>query len=195
MTDVKPDIVLKMPFLIISNADVDFQAWDLQWRSYITGDVLPTTRQVELIGKKKFTDTALDLEHEAFIVYIAVLNIDLDDEMHPSRKAQIAHLKADEAPTKVPSKYIDFADVFSPKLAIELSKYMKINDHTIELVDDWQPPYGPIYSLGFVELETLKAYIKNNLANGFIKPSKSPAGAPIFFDKKPNSNLRLCVNY
>ncbi len=42
-----------------------------------------------------------------------------------------------------------------------------------------------------MELEILKAYIKNNLASGFIKPSKSPAGAPILFDKKPDSSLRL----
>ncbi len=30
LADIKRDIVLGMPFLIISNADVDFQAWDLQ---------------------------------------------------------------------------------------------------------------------------------------------------------------------
>ncbi len=75
--------------------------------------------------------------------------------MHPSRRAQIAHLKADEAPIEVPSKYADFADIFSPKLAVELPEHTGINDHTIELVDDRQTPYGPIYSLGPVELETL----------------------------------------
>ncbi len=115
--------------------------------------------------------------------------------MHPSRRAQIAHLKADEAPTEVPSEYADFADVFSPKLAAELLEYTEINNHAIELVDDWQHPYGPIYNLGPVELETLKAYIENNLANGFIWASKSPAGAPILFDKKLDSSLRLCVDY
>ncbi len=41
----------------------------------------------------------------------------------------------------------------------------------------------------------LKAYIENNLASGFISPSKSPAGAPILFDKKPDGSLRLCVDY
>ena len=90
--------------------------------------------------------------------------------MHPSKKAQIAHLKADEAPTKVLSKYADFADVFSPKLAVDLPKQTKINDHAIKLIDNWQPPYGPIYSLGLMELEILKAYIKYNLANNFIRP-------------------------
>ena len=34
-----------------------------------------------------------------------------------------------------------------------------------------------------MELEILKAYIKNNLANGFIRPSKFSAKALIFLTK------------
>ena len=159
------------------------------------GNVLSTTRHVELIEKKKFAVIALHLEHETFIVHIVVLRIYLGDEVYSSKRAQISHLKADEAPTKVPSKYADFTDVFSPKLAAKLSEHTRINNHAIKLVDDWQPPYNPIYSLRLVELERLKTYIKNNLANGFIRPSKSPARTLIFFDKKPEKNLRLCKNY
>jgi hypothetical protein len=33
------------------------------------------------------------------------------------------------------------------------------------------------------------------LAQGKIRPSKSPAGAPILFVPKPNGKLRLCVDY
>ncbi len=107
----------------------------------------------------------------------------------------MAHLKADEALSKVPNEYANFVDVFSPKLAAKLPEHTGINNHAIKLVDDWQPLYGLIYSLGLVELETLKAYIENNLANSFIRPSKSPAGAPILFNKKPDNSLRLCVDY
>ncbi len=80
-------------------------------------------------------------------------------------------------------------------MAIELPEHTGINDHAIELMDDWQPPYGSIYSLRSIELETLKAYIKNNLVNGFIRSFKSPAGALILFDKKPDGSLRLYVDY
>ncbi len=111
--------------------------------------------------------------------------------MHPSKRAEIAHLKANKTLTEVPSEYVDFADVFSMKLAAEFPEHTGINNHVIELVDDRQPPYGPIYNLGPVELETLKVYIKNNLVNGFIRPFKSSAGVPILFDKKPDSSLRL----
>ncbi len=195
LADVKPDIVLRIPFLTMSNADVDFQAWDLQWRYYITGDVLPTTRRVELIGKKEFATAVLDPEHKAFVVHVVALSVDLADEVHPSKRAQIAHLKADETSTEVPRKYTDFTDVFSSKLAIELSEHTGINDHAIKLVNDQQPLYDPIYSLGPVELEILKAYIENDLASTFIRPSKSPAGAPILFEKNPDNSLRLYVDY
>ncbi len=47
LADVSPDIVLGMLFLTMSNTDIDFQAWDLQWRFYTIGEVLLTTRRVE----------------------------------------------------------------------------------------------------------------------------------------------------
>lgn len=59
-----------------------------------------------------------------------------------------------------------------------------INNHAIKLVDGQQLPYGPIYSLEPLELETLKAYIETNLANEFIKLSKSSTDIPILFDRK-----------
>ena len=81
------------------------------------------------------------------------------------------------------------------KNAVELPENTGINEHAIELEEGKQPPIGPIYSPGPIELETLKTYIKTNLANGFIRPSKSPAGALILFDKKPDGSLCLCVDY
>ena len=102
---------------------------------------------------------------------------------------------AEKAPTKVLVKYLNFADVFSPDLAFELPKHTRINDHAIELVNGQQKLYGPIYNVGLMELETLKAYIEINLANGFIKPSKSPTITLILFDQKSNCSLQLYVNY
>ena len=43
-----------------------------------------------------------------------------------------------------------------------------MNEHAIKLEEGKQPPFGPIYSLGPVELDTLKTYIKTNLAKGVI---------------------------
>ena len=65
---------------------------------------------------------------------------------------------------------------------MELPKNTGMNKHAIELEKGKQQPFVPIYSLGPVELEMLKTYIKINLANNFIWSSKSPAEAPIFFN-------------
>ena len=95
----------------------------------------------------------------------------------------------------MPTKYLDFADVFLEKLANILSKRTGENEHAIELQKGKQPPYGPIYSLGPIEFKTLKTYIETNLANGFIQASKSPASSPILFICKSNNSLCMCVNY
>ncbi len=101
----------------------------------------------------------------------------------------------DKAPTEVLAKYSDYSKVFLIDLAIELPENTIINNHTIELIEGKQPPYRPIYALSLVKLETLKAYIKTHLQTGFIRPSKSPAGAPILFDKKLDGSFYLCVDY
>ena len=73
----------------------------------------------------------------------------------------------EETPTKVLVEYADFADVFSPDLAFKLPVHTGINDYAIELID----------------------------ANGFIRPSKLPTGAPIFSDRESDRSLRLYVEY
>ena len=72
--------------------------------------------------------------------------------------------------------------MFFLKLAFKFPKYIKINNHAIKLEDNQQLSYGLIYSLKLVELKTLKAYIKANLANNFIRPFKSPTNISIFLD-------------
>ena len=149
------------------------------------------------MGKKEFAAAALNPKHETDIVHVVSLLFTplASLNVHPSRKPQISDLIVEKVPTKVPNEYSDFTDVFSLDLAIELPKHTEINIHAIDLEEGKQPPYRPIYSLEPMELETLKTYIKTNLANGFIRPSKSPAGAPILFDKKQDGSLRLCVDY
>ncbi len=51
------------------------------------------------------------------------------------------------------------------------------------------------FGLGPMELETLKTYIENNLTNSFIIPFRSPAWAPILFDKKLDGILQLYIDY
>ena len=102
----------------------------------LTENIFLIIKQVELIEKKEFAIVILDLKHKTFLVYVTVLNIDLYNKVHLSKKTQIAYLKANKAPIKVFNKYANFADIFSSKLAIKFLKYTKINNYPIKLVDD-----------------------------------------------------------
>ena len=183
-----------MPFLKISNADVSFGEGTLTWRTYTTNEALPTTERVQIVNLKEFVIAALDIDSKTFVVHVAIREQE-EMPMHSERQAQVGALLFDKAPTKVPAEYSNYSNVFSAKNAVELPENTGMNEHAIELEEGKQPPFGPIYSLGPVELETLKTYIETNLANGFIRPSKSPAGAPILFDRKPDGSLHLCVDY
>ena len=79
------------------------------------------------------------------------------------------------------AKYSNYNNIFSAKNAALLPKYIRINNHTIELKKDKHLSFGLIYSLELVKLKTLKTYFKANLANSFISFSKFPARVLIFF--------------
>ena len=152
VANISPKVVLGMLFLTLGSADVDFLGRELRWRTYTTKEALPTTRRIELVGKKEFTAVALDLEHETYVVHVGSVSSNtspssspLVPDVHPFHRPQVSDLIAKEAPTKVSAEYLDFADVFSPDLASELPKHTRINDHAFKLVDSCQqPPYGPI---------------------------------------------------
>ena len=115
--------------------------------------------------------------------------------MHSKKQVLIKVLLFNQAPTKVLAKYFNYSNVFLTEYVIKLPKNIELNEHTIQLEKSKQSLFEPIYSLGLIALETLKTYIKINLTNNFIWHSKSPIRASIFFDKKPNETLCLCINY
>ena len=189
LADISMEVVLGMPFLTLSNADVQFVKKELTWRSYITAKALPTIKRVELIDKKEFAKVALDENSKTFVVYVASLDL----RIHLDKEAQIASLLTKEV--KILDKYSDFANVFSEEQALVLPERTDINEYATKLEDGKQLPYGPIYSLEPVELEILKTYIKTHLKTVFIRPSKSHTSASILFDKKSDGILRLCMDY
>ena len=88
----------------------------------------------------------------------------------------------------------DYLDVFSEQQANTLPPHRKY-DLQIPMLPNTKPPRGRIYSMSAVELVAMKAYIKAYLANGFIRPSQSPAAALVMFVKRPDCKLRLVVDY
>jgi hypothetical protein len=95
---------------------------------------------------------------------------------------------------QIPPEYSDSADVGSENDSKIIAEHSK-HDLTIELTEGGVPPHQPLYNLSPTELEILRKYIDEYLARGWIRTSKSAAGAPILFVKKKDGTLRLCVDY
>jgi transposase InsO family protein len=106
---------------------------------------------------------------------------------------------------QLPPQYHEYAEVFLKSKADILPEHRPF-DCEIKLKDEKAPlPFKKIYNLSPVEQDALKTYINEMLKKTFIRPSKSSAGAPIFFVPKPQTQedkasgkpraLRPCVDY
>ena len=182
------EAVLGMFFLKISNADKSFEEKTLMWESYTTNEALLTTKRIQIVNLKKFVIVALDVSSETFVTYVIIWE-QKEIPVYFKKQAQVRALIFDEAPIEVSAEYSDYNNVFSTKNMAKIPENTRINEYAIKLKEGKQPPFKPIYSLGHVELKTLKTYIKTKLANSFIQLSKSPAGALILFDRKPDRSF------
>jgi hypothetical protein len=68
-------------------------------------------------------------------------------------------------------------------------------DLVIKLLDSKQPPWGSNYNLSQKEMGTPHSYLKVQLKRGYIRLSKTPARAPVFFVLKEDGTLRLYVDF
>ena len=116
----------------------------------------------------------------------------------PEVRARASATSVDSVPPpleNVPKEYLEFADVFSESKANTLAPHRPY-DLRINLEEGAPlPALGPIYSLSTVELQALREFLDEHLRHGFIRPARSPIGAPVLFVKKKDGSLRLCVDF
>jgi transposase InsO family protein len=96
---------------------------------------------------------------------------------------------------QIPSEYREFAELFEEEAPEDSLPPHQPWDHEIKLKGTEQPKKFKIYPLRQDQLDSLRSYIDEFTAKGFIRESKSPAGYPIFYVPKPDGGLRLCVDY
>jgi hypothetical protein len=176
---------------------------------YVTFDLLCSPRFPVILGLpwlrstnpqvdwKDLTMTfcPLSLTSKPDLDYVMVVVAAADDTTSYAQFVLSASEVADTTQAKkLPSEYVSFQDVFEEKNADILPEHRPY-DMSIDLKPGTVVPFGPIYNLSQPELEELRKYIDDNLKKGFIRPSKSPGGAPILFVKKKDGSLRLCVDY
>ena len=95
----------------------------------------------------------------------------------------------------IPLQYRQHASVFSEEESHRLPEH-KTWDHAIDLVTGANTNIRTkIYPMSTNEQEELQRFLEENLAKGYIRPSKSPLSSPVFFIKKKDGKLRFVQDY
>ncbi|MDX6284447.1 MAG: hypothetical protein QOH03_5518, partial [Kribbellaceae bacterium] len=125
------------------------------------------------------------------------LELDPTILQHPAARVigYVAAISMEEGLQTVPEQFRPFIDIMGKEAADALPNHTSY-DHEIKLREGETAPWGPIYPLSEVELETLREWLKEMLRTGKIRRSTSSASSPILFVPKPHGRgLRLCVDY
>ena len=101
---------------------------------------------------------------------------------------------AAETEVALPEIYSTYHDVFDKQQA-EILPPHRIYDCQIDLMPGAILPCCRVYALSEIETQQLRDYLDHYVANGFIRPSQSPAASPLFFIPKANKELRACIDY
>ena len=67
--------------------------------------------------------------------------------------------------------------------------------HEINVETVSKPPSWPPFRMSSLELDELQRQLEDLLSHGFIEPSSSPYGAPVFFSKKADGSLRMVCDW
>lgn len=87
-----------------------------------------------------------------------------------------------------------YSKIFPAQLPKRLPPFRSIN-HEIDIADGGKPPSRPPFRLSQPELDELKRQLEDLLNHGFIEPSSSPYGAPVFFVRKADGSLRMVCDW
>ena len=87
-----------------------------------------------------------------------------------------------------------FADVFPEELPAGLPPQRHV-EHTIPLEPGHKAPAKKLYRMSTYELQELRKQLNELIAKGWIRPSRSPFGAPVLFVAKKDGSLRMCIDF
>jgi transposase InsO family protein len=168
------DILLGIPWHAAARPQIDFT--NRTWRHPITKAAL--TRD---------TLTRQPKRNRKDVAYVLCQKPATPDLLLPA-------LEATATVNPIPLEYQDFTNVLSQHDAEDLPLAREV-EHRIDLLEGAELPYGPLYPMSAFELEELRKYLDEAMRRGWIRPSRSSAGAPVIFVPKKDGRLRLCVDY
>ena len=141
-----------------------------------------------IVGKRQVRKMLKRNEVEsAFLVCVS-------EEGEGKKEMELNSVSESEGDSCVKSLLDEYKDVFPSDLPRSLPPVREV-DHKIEIIPGSSPPSKPTFRMSPKELDELKKQLKELLDHGFIRPSKSPYGAPVLFVKKKDGSMRMCVDY
>ena len=200
------DLILGMPWLRRHNPRVDWTTGIVHVQDSTAKSTHTLGGAVELIeeeseGAQLELCTAQQLKRAARIpdaqlclVVVKPLSADQVDVAKSSGEDGSA---VGDVPTDHPAlkKLMnEFSKVFPKDLPHGLPPKREV-DHRIELESSNTPPSRQPHRMSPAELDELKKQLAELTSKGFIRPSKSPFGAPVLFVRKKDGTTRMCVDY
>ncbi|CAA77891.1 Reverse Transcriptase, partial [Cladosporium fulvum T-1 virus] len=195
------DIVLGMPWLRKHNPVIDWRRGVLtfrececvidiqpaQWQRSLADEARKQLNRIQLAPTRRTeeppstgTDTGVGPPgHEV---------TGSDGSNAPSKDTNISELS-------IPKEYRKWSRLFEEERGKDALPKHQPWDHKINIQPGKEPPWGPLYQMSEKELQTLREWLKEKLAKGWIRRSTSSAGTPCMFVPKANGKLRLVQDY
>ena len=193
------DLVLGYPWFAATNAQPNWHegtfptSVTIRTKRMASGKPMPS---LKVAGKRTYTRKPSFMD-DGDELYVRIIKTER------SAKTTVAQQLAEQVADKtvcswdqiVPPQYHQHAMVFSETAAHRFPD-SRDWDHAIDLKVDAPPTLDcKVYPLSPGEDTALQNFLSENLAKGYIRPSKSPYAFPFFFIKKKNGDLRPVQDY
>ena len=100
----------------------------------------------------------------------------------------------EETKRLVPERFHKWIHVFGKK-ASERMPTRKLWDYAIDIKEEFVPRKGKVYPFSREEREEVYKFISEQLRKGYIRPSKLPQMALVFFVEKKDRKKHMVQNY
>jgi hypothetical protein len=190
ITDFGPeDIILRLPWLCRINSKVNWDTGTMELLDSPEPDLLPDDSPFEKISANcatRRTWIKAGIISETTNELWCCAGFTLSTEL--AAKANEAKVKK-TFKQMVSKEYHKYSKVFSEIDSHRLPQHRPW-DHAIDLKPDaLETLKSKVYPIPYNEQGALNKFIEEQLAKGYIVPSKSPMASPVFFVKKKNSKL------
>ena len=194
------DVILGMPWLEDANPIIDWKEKIIQVKRGEEIHSISSDSSIHLLSHVEL-DRAIKRKQVDSVQAIMMRQLESDDQS--TQNSNPVNVNTEEQNNiKEPTEWTEtrkqllheYRDVFPTDLPSGLPPTRSV-DHRIELKPGSAPTNRPTYRMSPTELDEVKKQIDQLMESGFIRPSKSPFGAPLLLVKKKDGTMRMCIDY